>query len=466
MHGFLNSILLLSGCETISPFVNDDLKTTICDRDNDTLLRASDYCGGDDCDDAKADVGNPTGWYRDVDGDTYGAGESEPACSQPDGFVNHNGDCDDTDELVNPDAAETCNGYDDNCDGGVDDENITIWYADLDADGYGDLNGTTLEQCDAPDDGYVDNALDCDDTDNSVSPDGIEVCDDDIDQDCNGLMDDADGSQSWYLDADDDGYGNTSSQVYSCAQTVDGYVLDNTDCDDTAYDVSPASSEACEDGVDNDCDGIVDTDAVDTLWYADVDEDGYGDSEVSLEACAPPDGYVGNAEDCDDISSDVSPLAEEICEDGVDNNCDNSPESCQLSGDIDLSDADVLLRGEMWYDNAGWSVAGIGDVNGDGVDDLAVGSPYNDYYEADIGAAYVLFGASISGEMSLGETEVKMRGESYNDNAGWSVAGVGDVNGDGVDDLAVGAPSSDDAATDAGSVYVLFGSLSSGDISL
>src|SRR3989338_1499586 len=134
------------GCNRLSPFVNEDLKKEVCDTDADGLARISSYCGGTDCNDTDAQIGAPTGWFRDVDLDGFGAGEEEFSCSQPEGFVDHTGDCDDTNKLVHPDMSETCNGIDDNCDGAIDDANITVWYRDADLDTYGNAL-VTLTQC-------------------------------------------------------------------------------------------------------------------------------------------------------------------------------------------------------------------------------------------------------------------------------------------------------------------------------
>ncbi len=95
---------------------------------------------------------------------------------------------------------------------------------------------------------------------------------------------------------------------------VGDYVLVPAECSDT---------ERCN-GVDDDCDGQVDEeDAEDAgLWYLDDDDDGYGDDETVVQACAPPTGYVGEGGDCDDDEDDVHPTAPEKCFDEEDNDCD------------------------------------------------------------------------------------------------------------------------------------------------
>ena len=114
-------------------------------------------------------------------------------------------------------------------------------------------------------------------------------------------------------------------------------------------------------------------------------------------------------------------------------------------------------------DNAGWRVSGAGDVNGDGIDDLIVSSVFNGN---SVGAAYVVFGAT-SGLTSLNLADVaagtggfKIIGENIGDQAGTSVSSAGDVNGDGIDDLLVGAWHNYAAGPTAGAAYVVFGDTS------
>ena len=84
----------------------------------------------------------------------------------------------------------------------------------------------------------------------------------------------------WYQDSDGDGFGNEDVVVYSCAIELEGFVRYGEDCDDfspNAASVYPTSDEYC-DGIDNNCDGVIDGEqAIDRLsWYADSDGDGYG----------------------------------------------------------------------------------------------------------------------------------------------------------------------------------------------
>ena len=100
-------------------------------------------------------------------------------------------------------------------------------------------------------------------------------------------------------------------------------VLAAEDCDDSNPAIYPEAEEIC-DGLDNDCDGEVDLDAVDApAWYPDVDGDGFGDAALPTEQCQAPEGLIAEGSDCDDGEAEISPDALEYC-DGVDNNCDGS----------------------------------------------------------------------------------------------------------------------------------------------
>jgi gliding motility-associated-like protein len=236
---------------------------------------------------------------------------------------------------VNPGATEICDGLDNDCDGLVDDDDPdvtgqTTWYLDSDADGFGDFSNSVVS-CNQPS-GYVADNTDCDDTNAAVNPTATEVCNG-IDDDCDGLVDDADsditGQSIWYLDNDSDGFGDPTNFVLSCNQP-NGYVPDSTDCDDTNANVFPGATEVC-DGVDNNCDGQID-ESGGTVWYVDADADGYGDvNDTGVTSCTQPPGTVDNNGDCDDANSSVNPGAIEIC-DGIDNNCDGIIEEPTIQG--------------------------------------------------------------------------------------------------------------------------------------
>jgi hypothetical protein len=115
--------------------------------------------------------------------------------------------------------------------------------------------------------------------------------------------------------------------------------------------------------------------------------------------------------------------------------------------------ADLTLTGAAAGDQFGVSVGGAGDVNGDGSDDVIVGSSFNDAGGADAGRAYVYFGGAFSDTVA----DLIVTGAAVNDQLGTSVGTAGDVNGDGFADVIVGAPMSDAGGVDAGRGFVYFG---------
>ncbi len=116
------------------------------------------------------------------------------------------------------------------------------------------------------------------------------------------------------------------------ALDVDGDGFDAaSDCDDTNADVFPGAVDDC-DGVDTDCDGLVDSDAAFDTWFVDIDGDEFGDVALSRRACVAPLGFVADSSDCDDLNAAVFPGAVEVCN-GMDDDCD---------GLVDDADPDLL----------------------------------------------------------------------------------------------------------------------------
>ena len=332
-----------------------------------------------DCNDYDQSIGGPSEYFLDEDGDGYGGETAQFTCTPGEDYVHSTGDCDDTNDDINPAVAEVCNEIDDNCDGWADEglEKITM-YLDADDDGFGSSD-ENIQSC-AEKDGYSENKLDCDDDNAAVFPGAIEVCDD-IDNDCDTVIDEADASDTstWYVDRDGDGSGDPSTGYVACDSPGADWVSNADDCNDLRNDINPEADEVC-DGLDNNCDGITDINAIDaSTWYADSDKDGYGDSATTINSCQAVDGYVTNGDDCDDTQNginpdtvwyedsdtdaygdprstatsclqpagylansldcndddlNINPGASEIC-DGIDNNCDG------LTDDSSASDAKV-----------------------------------------------------------------------------------------------------------------------------
>lgn len=161
---------------------------------------------------------------------------------------------------------------------------------------------------DTDNDGYTVNQGDCDDTDAGIFPGAMEVCGDNIDQDCDG------NDQICPEDIDNDG---------------DGYTENQGDCNDNVAEIHIGAAEICGDGIDQDCSGS------DLTCPEDLDDDN--------------DGFTENQGDCDDNDSSIAPGIAEICGDGIDQDCDGSDLSCApdtgatmetiVLGDIPGSDA-------------------------------------------------------------------------------------------------------------------------------
>jgi gliding motility-associated-like protein len=173
---------------------------------------------------------------------------------------------------------------------------LLTFYADADGDGFGDAGSTTLA-CTAPE-GYVTDNTDCDDASATVYPGATEQCNS-IDDNCNTLIDDGVVFITYYADADGDGFGGSTS-VVACAQP-EGYVTDNTDCDDASATVYPGATEVCN-TIDDNCNGQID-EGVLLTFYADADGDGFGDAGSTTLACTAPEGYVTDNTDCDDTDA-------------------------------------------------------------------------------------------------------------------------------------------------------------------
>jgi hypothetical protein len=211
-------------------------------------------------------------YFIDADADGFGSIDSLiETCSEmtPPGFAGNANDCDDTNPMIHPNAIEVCDSIDNNCSGMIDDGiSYYSYYFDSDEDGFGSPD-SLMETCNENlPIGYVENNLDCDDTNAMINPDSPEVCDN-IDNNCNTLVDDGLPQFQFYFDGDQDTFGNPDSTIQTCFfEAPDGYVMNNDDCDDTNFEINPNAIEVI-DSLDNDCNGFID-DVVSNKNLADV----------------------------------------------------------------------------------------------------------------------------------------------------------------------------------------------------
>jgi hypothetical protein len=360
--GYVDNFL---DCDDDNAGINLDAVEVCDDLDNDCDLLIDDA-------DPFLDKTTAPSWYADQDSDGFGTLAPEALvegvltpnpvvqCDQPSGdYVLNGDDCDDLDPAVSPNGTEVCNHIDDDCDFLIDDSDPdidvtsqTTWYADNDLDGAGDASVTTLA-CFQPW-FYTTNTDDCDDAEPLITV-----------------------PAPWVEDIDGDNYGSGEPSADSCTAPGVGFVLlaKGEDCDESSIFVNPAANELC-DGKDNDCDDLVDDDdpEVDVnsfnTYYRDADNDLFGSDTETTEACSRPPGFQDNADDCDDGNRFVNPDALEVCDEGVDNDCD---------GDIDSADASVDLgtAAEWWFD---LDDDGLGDPN----QSVVSCTPPADYVDNDV----------------------------------------------------------------------------------
>jgi hypothetical protein len=364
---------------------------------------------------------------------------------------------------------------------------------------------------------------DCDDDDPEVFPGTVEWCNG-VDDDCDGTVDEDEATDAtqWYPDADGDGFGASSGSSWACEQPS-GRVADNSDCDDGDASTYPGAAEVCGDGVVNDCDaqgapciigGTLDADEADAVLYGaadgdragqalasagDVDGDGVGDLLVGapyaddggLDAGAaylllgPVQGEISPAmaqgrmlgTDPEGAAGRALRGVGDVNADGYDDILVGAPYDDAggseagaaylvlgpFDGELSLDAADAMITGPYAYDWTGWSLAG-GDIDGDGFDDVLVGAPYSDREASNNGAIYLFLGP-MSGALTPRKSAAMLMGEDDQDNAGRALAAAGDVDGDGLTDLIVGAPGRADLGTNAGGAYLQLGPFS-GAISL
>ncbi len=252
--------LVISGSVVITDGDGDgySFETDCNDADASIHPDATEVCNGvDDNCDGFTDEGVLLTFYADADGDGYGdISITTEACEAPDGYVSDNTDCNDEDASINPGAAEICNGIDENCNGVADEDLIFLdYYTDADDDGYGDMSAEPVSSC-SPVEGSVTDNTDCNDGDASINPGAEEICNG-VDDNCDGNIDEG-VTTTFYADADGDGYGDAGSTTEAC-ELPEGYVTDNTDCNDADATINPEGTEICN-GMDDDCDGTIDED--------------------------------------------------------------------------------------------------------------------------------------------------------------------------------------------------------------
>lgn len=413
------------GCEDLleanDDGLSDDEPEDRTDRDGDGVPASVD------CDDRDPSRLGPTAWYGDGDGDGYGAGAAIEACSQPTGSSSNAQDCDDSNAGVNPEATERCNGFDDDCDGDVDDEDSAVEglveaWTDADNDGWGNPEAPVMV-CGLGT-GVADQPDDCDDSEAGVNPGAEEICRNGIDDDCSPSACEWDVTVSltheaglWVGEE-----GDFAGAAVGAAGDVDGdgrpdLLVGLPYADNPTYNggaVALVSGPTAEAGGDlrsglafiqgTDEDGF----AGQALAGADIDGDGY--SDVVLGA---PDAWAGVGAG-GRVSLFFGPV----------------------EGTVRAGTADVRWDGPRTGDRAGRDLAFSSSLSGDGTVDLIIASSATDASVAPV-AAWIVEDPT---QESLLDDAVRLTASDLDRAARHVLAVVPDLNGDGIDELAVGRP--------------------------
>ena len=469
-------------------------------------------------DDADVSATGQSAWYADSDADGYGLSSSSTlSCDSPSGYATTAGDCDDGSAAINPAAAEICDASnaDEDCDGLADDADSaasgkSTRYVDADGDGYGGAVTATL--CDDSS-GYTTAFDDCDDSDATVNPAATEVCGNGTDDDCDGEAAECALTSASLSEADVEIWGEASDDI--CARVggagdvngdgFDDVLLGAWKNDDGGVDAgaaylvlgsaTPWSGSAS--GADAEFTGEVAGDYAghNVSIVGDVNSDGFDDilvgapynddggtyagaaylllgaSAWTSSSLAAADAEYRGIDGTDFAGYDVAP-AGDFNDDGYDDFVIGAAQ--RQTGGASSGSAYLVLGGatvssttlsaaaaEFWgegvSDVAGEAVAGGGDVDGDGFDDILVGAGQNDSGGADAGAAYLILGAASAASMSLGSVDAQYTGANAGDRVGDDVSLSGDADADGYDDILVGAHNVDASGTDSGAVYLVLG---------
>ena len=571
-------------CDDLEPTINPAATDTVgdardnncdgidgVDADGDTV--ASLASGGTDCNDDPADAQAPLTFpgAADVVADSIDSNCDGIAGTDDDGdqhasLASGGADCNDQEATTNPAAVDTVgDAVDNNCDdrdgvdadgdgvaslasGGTDcDDDPTRssafgtfpGAADVVADGY-DTNCDGIPGMDEDGDQHASvtsGGTDCDDLEPTTNPAATDTVGDGTDNNCDGLDGvDADGDLHATLASGGDDCDDAAPNIFTGAADSWGNGVDE-DCDG-CVDTDPTDGIAPGDGIDTDCDGFAyngpgpdwdcddtepttypgapDTvgDAIDSNCDLIDGTDHDGDREASVASGGDdcddtlPDTYLGAPDSLDGIDTDCDlcdPSLPAVVDasgvthvrgDGVDADCDgyaqNAPgfdQDCNddpstggaaiypgsaevwesaaglldtnCDGDLHtlLADADTAFVGEGGGDQSGRSVASAGDVDGDGLSDVLIGAHLNDDVGIYAGKTYLFLGASIAvgGTFDLSAADAAFVAENAYDYSGTSVASAGDVDGDGLSDLLIGASGNADGGSYAGKTYLFLG---------
>jgi hypothetical protein len=260
--------------------------------------------------------------------------------------------------------------------------------------------------------------------------------------------------------SDDSGTSDSGAGSTIVDGDLDGW-LAGDDCDDSDSAIHPGAIELCN-GVDDDCNAVADDGLPTFTVYVDADSDGYGDG-TAYTACDVPTGTTTVPGDCDDTLPDVHPGGTEVCNDGLDSDCDGAPgPTCTLRTDS-IEHGAWSGMGDGAGDELGTFVTLSGDLDGDGTNDPIVLAPAASgvlgTHTTLGGAVYAFLDPLANPYVSASDASVTYFAEDSAD-LDYGAVLASDMDGDGYDDLAVGAPGID---VNDGAVQLFWGPFHSGD---
>lgn len=468
-------------CDDTNASVNPGANE-VCDAAN-----ADEDCD-DDVEDDDASATGQTRFYADTDRDGYGDSTSTSnRCDTTAGWVSNNDDCDDGESLAWTGATEVCeDGADNDCSGGdascALSGTISVAAADVKLTGAGALGfaGDAVASAgDADSDGLddlvvgawgygtggtvylVDGASLTSGSLSSYTTVTAEAAGDELGYAVAGCGDvGTDSRDDVVFSAPGNGSGKGAIYLWAGGKSA-GAASTATD-EVNGSSTSDALGSALDCGADVDDDG-----AIDVLAGAPGKGAAYLYSGSNLTKWGT---LTGSA----DAGSAVA-FVHDVDGDGVDDLLVGESQSnkawlvlgSSALGNVSLSTgADAAYTGEAADDSAGASLAGFGDVDGDGYDDLGVGAPENDNAAAAAGSAYVVMGKATPASASLSAADARLRGIDSSDRAGFTLAAAGDSNADSFADVLVGAYYDEAGGTGAGAAYLLYGSTAFAGVSL
>ncbi|MBP8915223.1 MAG: FG-GAP repeat protein, partial [Chitinophagales bacterium] len=386
-----------------------------------------------DCDDDVPEKNPTTIWYYDFDGDGYYAGTGSPInqCDTP-ATPNYSigiiaGDCDDLNSLVHPDFIEQPDGIDNNCDGNIDEEIEWIYGGVIQSDQSNSLFGMAVGSGDLNGDGYSDLIAAKKKYSNGETSEGALYV--------------YNGSSSGLIMIP-----SAILEINQASAELGGAINANGDFNGDGYDDLVASALEGDNGQSNE--GLV--------YIFNGSATGVSlTPSLLLEMNQASSNFgvgISNADINNDGYDDLIVGANEF-DDGSTNEGEVFVYLGSASGLNPIASAELECNQATAY--FGYAVSGIGDVNADGYDDVAIGAYNYDNGSTNEGRVFIYHGSPVGLNTTAAVT---MESNQANSLFGISIAGNGDINNDGFDDIVIGCHSYTNGQLHEGRAFIYYGS--------